>query len=281
MDRQGDAVKVASETLHLDAVVLFRFEDGTMHLSKDSGEPGPTFPSDRAYSGLARVVPGPANSKLTWFKEWVARIAHLRLVPAMIASRTEREERALQSTGGNFANYYRYLAQAWPEALDEARRNLATIVDGFGSLSIGGIQEEERVGYLRARFRVPDGKDFLLPFTELSDGQRALVVLYVVLAAAKQGPAAGLLLLDEPENYVALEEIQPFLMDLVECATGTGGPQVCIISHHPEYMNKLAPAHGHVFFREAGGPTRTRRFVSDTVLTAAEVVARGELEAAP
>ena len=279
--RPGNVLAIASETLHVGTTQLFQFENGTMVFFDDSGKAGVNIHADSRRSGLARVVAGQANTKLMWFKSWVAAITQLALVPSAIPARTDREDRALVSDGANFSNFYRYLAQSSPETLDEARENLATIIDGFAGLSIGGIHEEDRVGFLRARFRGPNGNLFHLPFTQLSDGQRALVVLYVVLAAAKQGPAGGLLLLDEPENYVALEEIQPFLMDLVDCATGAGGPQVCVISHHPEYMNKLAPAHGHVFFREAGGPTRTRRFVRDTVLTAAEVVARGELEATP
>lgn len=67
-------------------------------------------------------------------------------------------------------------------------------------------------------------------FHELSDGQRALIVLYAItfLTAGQD----TVLLIDEPVNYVGLREIQPWLIELSD-ACGGAIPQAVLCSHHP------------------------------------------------
>ncbi|HNI60620.1 MAG TPA: AAA family ATPase, partial [Pseudomonadota bacterium] len=110
-------------------------------------------------------------------------------------------------------------------------------------------------------------------FDELSDGQRALIALHLLRHVA--ATPGSVLALDEPDNYVALAEIQPWLLDVERAALKSGGPQVWLISHHPEVINLLAPEYGVRFFRDGMGPTRTAPFQSAQQLSASETVARG------
>ncbi len=73
-------------------------------------------------------------------------------------------------------------------------------------------------------------------FEELSDGQRALISLYTVLACAMS--KGRLVLFDEPDNYISLAEIQPWLLALTD-KVEMGGAQAIIVSHHPELLNHL------------------------------------------
>jgi hypothetical protein len=66
-------------------------------------------------------------------------------------------------------------------------------------------------------------------------------------------------------------------MEALQRAQTSGGPQLFIASHHPEYLNQLAPVDGHVMFREGGGPTRIRPFESSEAIPPSEIVARGGL----
>jgi len=86
----------------------------------------------------------------------------------------------------------------------------------------------------------------------------------------------GTICLDEPDNFVALAEIQPWLFELSDRIEDQGG-QVILISHHPELINILAPEHAVIFSREDGGPVRVEAFRSDIFhkLAPAEQVARG------
>jgi hypothetical protein len=108
----------------------------------------------------------------------------------------------------------------------------------------------------------------------LSDGQRCLICLYTILhfVLAK----GSTVILDEPDNFVSLREIQPWLMrasDMVE----EGHGQIILISHHPELINQWAPGCGVQFVRDPLGPVRVEEFRGEpnSHLSPAELVARG------
>jgi len=93
------------------------------------------------------------------------------------------------------------------------------------------------------------------------------------MLASESEDVSTTLLVDEPDNYVALAEIQPLLMTL----RSRDNLQLIVVSHHPEVIN-LQAQHGLVFERSFSGPTQVRRFEpeQESTLTAAEIVARGE-----
>jgi ATPase subunit of ABC transporter with duplicated ATPase domains len=82
--------------------------------------------------------------------------------------------------------------------------------------------------------------------------------------------------IDEPDNFIALGEIQPWLLDAEE-AVEDYDAQLVLISHHPEILNQWAATHGLRFFREDNGHVRTEKFKTDTNgdLQPSELIARG------
>jgi putative AbiEii toxin of type IV toxin-antitoxin system len=108
---------------------------------------------------------------------------------------------------------------------------------------------------------------------ELSEGQRVLAVLYASVCDLVRNGAV--LCFDEPDNFVALSEIQPWLQVLRD-ALETRGGQAMIISHHPEVMDYLA-LDSLWWFERPSGPVIVRPFETDTAspLKLSELVARG------
>jgi ATPase subunit of ABC transporter with duplicated ATPase domains len=110
---------------------------------------------------------------------------------------------------------------------------------------------------------------------EISDGQRALIALYsLVRLAAGQGYT---LLLDEPDNYLALAEIQPWLIGLAD-ACGQEVPQAVLCSHHPELIDYLGGDRALTLRRESSGATVVRPAKEMAVeggLKLSEVIAGG------
>jgi hypothetical protein len=100
--------------------------------------------------------------------------------------------------------------------------------------------------------------------------------------AAPRMPRVGLrdegfhLFLDEPDNYVALREIQPWLSALTD-SCGEGVEQAFLISHHPEIIDHLALSSGRWFERDSNGPARVSEKPKAQVdgLKPSESVARG------
>ena len=116
--------------------------------------------------------------------------------------------------------------------------------------------------------------EYYFDFGELSDGQKVLVAL-CALVWLRTSPYA-VLLLDEPENFLALAEVQPLINSLLDAAQ-ENGTQLIIASHHPELFNALAKEYGIVLSRGEDGRIGSKRFrdVEEYGLSPAEVIARG------
>ncbi len=82
--------------------------------------------------------------------------------------------------------------------------------------------------------------------------------------------------IDEPDNFLALREIQPWLAHAVECC-GESLEQVVVVSHHPVTIDYMAGAGGRWFYREEDGSVRVHPEpkVSVDGLSLSETIARG------
>jgi ATPase subunit of ABC transporter with duplicated ATPase domains len=154
-----------------------------------------------------------------------------------------------------------------PEVVEALRHELEEIIDGFEAIRFAGASgdpRELRVMCTRGAGGTP--RTYELSLEDLSDGQRCLLVLYTMLHAARSSPSV--LCFDEPDNFVALREIQPWLIKLGD-AVESGGGQALLISHHPEVIDYLAADSAFLFERPRGDLVRVRR------LKASELLARG------
>jgi predicted ATPase len=100
-----------------------------------------------------------------------------------------------------------------------------------------------------------------------------LIKLYAIaLCVMRPGST---LIIDDPDLHVALAEVQPWLLTLVDRSDDIDA-QVILSSHHPELINYLAREHGVFFDREHNGPVRVKYAnLDDRALPPAELVARG------
>ena len=64
----------------------------------------------------------------------------------------------------------------------------------------------------------------------------------------------------EPDNYLGLQQVQPWLSEAVDESLRADGPQVVLTSHHPDALNLVAVDRGWSMVREDSGPTRIKCF---------------------
>ena len=266
---------VKQETLDFNRKPLFRFLEGNIGLFNDRQEPKPSleFPFDWHGSVLANVEEGwKDNAKLTWFKRWLRGLTQVQINPWAMSARSERESHEPAKDMGNFADWYRHLRLESGDAVFEAIKDLREAIPGLDALDAKEAGLDVRV--LQAATRSPNGKTVDLPFSDLSEGQRCLIALYVLLYCAVDKERT--LLIDEPDNFIALAEIQPWLMKLLD-RVDEKDAQVIIVSHHPELLNQMAGQGGVLLDRPGGGETRVLPFAppDDTGLTPSEIIARG------
>jgi predicted ATPase len=184
---------------------------------------------------------------------------------AMLRGRDEPGE-MLRTDCANFSAWLRRAMIENPEEVARAREALLPVMD------LRVLHVPRSSSRLVAGFETAEVK-YTLDFDQLSDGQRQLIVLYVLRHVICQ--PGRLVVFDEPDNYVALREIQPWLGELIELALTEGGPQIWLVSHHPEVLNELARDHGHQLARVAGGATRIVPFPDPGGLSPAQLVAGG------
>jgi predicted ATPase len=271
-DSTNRRARVELEQLELRGAPLFRFRHGEVQLFRDNHSAGPTFPGDWSESALARIPPRHDNSHLTRFLDFIRKVIVCGLYPANFAAESATEDAVLQRDAGNFAAWYRHLLLERQDLVPEFTKALQEVLPGFRGIRM------ERVGLdTRALMVLFDqyGQKYELRLDEISDGQRALIALYsLVRLASGQGYT---LFLDEPDNYVALAEIQPWLIELAD-ASGGNVPQAVLCSHHPELIDYLGADRGVLLEREISGVTRTKALAETTFddgLRLSERIARG------
>jgi predicted ATPase len=266
--------RVKEEKLEFDRKLLFYFADGTAQLYHDDHTPGPQYPFDWSHSGISLLNPRSDNKKLTWFKKTIEQFVIVGIVPSLIRSDSSGEDAVISRNAENFASWYRYLSQEHQDKWFRLVEELRSVLPGFRSFRLAKTGEESRA--LQVVFSTPSSgnSELCFGFDELSDGQKTLVVLYTFLYGLSN--LGYSLFLDEPDNYLALPEIQPWL-HAVSDLCGREIQQVAMISHHPELINYLGASAGIWFDREQNGPARVSSKVeaSPSGLTLAENAARG------
>ena len=263
--------RVASETLLFNGRPIFEFANEEVSLFNDRFEHKVTYPFDGNRSALATIAPRADNGTLSRFKAWLGNMYCFRLNPFAMVPRAEGEDLYPNVDLSNIAAWYRHLLQAHPKQNAAFLSSLRESLDGFEFLQLEPIGENVRL--LVAEF-APAEKLNKFFFSELSDGQRCLISLYAVLHFVLAN--GGTVLFDEPDNFLSLREIQPWLLaaeDMIEEQRG----QMLLVSHHPEIINQWAPSSGIQLVRDGAGPVRVEKFQGDPAsgLAPAELVARG------
>ena len=252
-DRMIRRARIVTERLSQDRQILFDCRMGEVRLYRDDYSEGPHYTVDRTESALARVAPPERYRRLTQFLEFIRKVMVCSLYPPSFRTESRSEEPLLQRDARNFPDWYRHVVQEHPDLHPEFIHALKEIIPDLHGIRLEKVGQETRA--LMVGFE-QDGKGYELRFGELSDGQRALIALYALIhLAAGQGYT---LFLDEPDNYVALPEIQPWLREL-EDVCGETVLQAVLSSHHPELIDYLGSENSYMFQREKSGVVTVRR----------------------
>lgn len=215
-----------------------------------------------------------SNSDVRRFVEWLDRVHcfDIDAYPGEMEEVADSEERQPDFELNNLAGWYRYLVQTYPDENVNFLAALKECMDGFQTLKFSS--EEDGGRKLRAEFLAPTKRRVSYSISELSEGQRYLIALYMILHfLINRGDTV---FVDEPDNFISLREVQPWLLAAEESIDEHKG-QLILISHHPETLNRWANEYGLRFFREEYGHVRTAEFKGSHggKLEPSELIARG------
>lgn len=269
----GTRCRVKEESLTEEGKPLFLNRNGEVRLFRDNYTAGPIYPYDWTLPAMAGVQAAHDNKKLIAFRKQIANFVIAGISPSQMESHSQAEENRLTPKMENFVSWYRRLAQENLGSMMDLFKELKDVLPGFLSFSLKDVGEDAKG--LKVLFDHPEvpRKSLSYDFSELSDGQRVLIALYTLIHGLKD---EGLtLFLDEPDNYVALREIQPWLSTLND-ACGESFEQAVLISHHPEIINSLGASKGRWFERTLAGVRVSNEPLKATEgLELSETIARG------
>lgn len=236
--------------------VRFQKHDGT-----------PTrFPLDWRRAALGAIQPTGSLSDIEVLQKTLARLLILRPNPRGMGSESRSEAKTPSFNLTNIISWYRFLSQEqeWTDALRESLKNVWPDFRSFKTVDVGLNAKA-----LQLRF---DGAEPFF-FHQHSDGERSLIGLHMIRAALETD-AAQSILIDEPDNYVGLPELQPWVMAIRELLDENH--QAILISHHPEVLGGASEENGIYLWRDNHtSPTRSGPLQVPEGMTPAEAIARG------
>ena len=273
-DRDRGMMRICEEMLVYDDKPLFAFKNGTAQLYHDDFDKGPSYPFDWSQSGVGVLRGRHDNQKLTRFKEEIANFVIASPCPPLFEPETRTEDEFLEPLMQNFVGWYRHAAQENMGSIVGLFAALREALPGFDSLSLTESGENSRALKVAFLDSSDEHRSNRYGFGQLSDGQRALVALYCLIFLSTSRRTS--LFLDEPDNYLSLREVQPWLAEVVD-RCGDTLEQAVLVSHHPVTIDYMAGAKGRWFCRDKDGPARVSSKPERTIdgLSLSEIVARG------
>jgi hypothetical protein len=242
--------------------------EGVRFQKSDGSQTG--FPLDWRQAALAAIQPRGSIGKLTLLQEEIAKLLVLRPNPRSMESESKAEAKHPDLSMTNLTSWYRSLAQEqeWTDALRDALRDVWPDFRSFKLVDAGMNTKA-----LQLRFENRGSNPASLFFDQLSDGERALIGLYMVRSALETG-AVRSVLIDEPDNFVGLPELQPWVLSMRELLDDEH--QLVLISHHPEILSNSGESNGRYLWRDNHtSPTRIGPLKVPEGMTAGEAIARG------
>jgi predicted ATPase len=117
-----------------------------------------------------------------------------------------------------------------------------------------------------------------LTINQLSEGEKMLLALYTLAAYQRVFPATTIIV-DEPDNFVALSELQPWLLTMLDERPDDG--QLILVSHNPEVIQTMGEDKVAFFSRaDHLSPTEVGSLKQDeSGLSLPERIARGWISA--
>lgn len=262
---------VALERLTVDGSNVFELAEGKIRFfPKASDSVAIPLQTDRSALPLSVL----SNGDVRHFVEWLSDHVHcfdIDPYPGQMDEVADKEEREPDFELNNLTGWYRSLVTTYPDENIKFLDSLKRCMDGFLTLKFSS--QDDGIRRLRAEFTSPARKRVTYSISELSEGQRCLISLYMILHFSIE--RGDTVFVDEPDNFIALREIQPWLLSAEEAVEEHGG-QLILVSHHPETLNQWAPLYGVRFFREQNGQVRAAKFSpGESDLQVSEVIARG------
>jgi predicted ATPase len=186
-------------------------------------------------------------------RQWLARMLILRPIPGLILGNSTEETLEPDLQVADFGAWFSGLLAYAPSAYGTIDSYLKQVMPDLKDIKNPVVGKDSRS--LEVQFSIDQGS-VVLPFEDLSDGEKCFMICALVLAA-NQAYGPVFCFWDEPDNYLALSEVGHFVLALRK-AFQAGG-QFIATSHNAEAIRRFSDDNTLLLYRNNHlEPTRVR-----------------------
>ncbi|MDR1315479.1 MAG: ATP-binding protein [Spirochaetales bacterium] len=247
-------LRVKEEILCIDGSQQFEREVADIHFSQRQQAPF-NFDWHSIYLPAFQAREKEENNLVGKFKHWLKRMLIISPVPRSMNAALRCRAAHLQPDCSNITDWYADLLERNPDAYGDVKSNYLKIVfPDFDGLRFE--QNEFGMRYLKAYFTQEDRKT-AVRFDKLADGEKCVILAALVIAANQADHDSILCFWDEPDNFLALSEIEHFISILKKRFLQKG--QIIMTTHSPETVVRFSEDNTYIFFRnDHVSPTRVK-----------------------
>lgn len=252
-----DRPRVLQETLECNGESVFRRDREQTDLRGGGAEGG--FAIDWNLVALPVFQEHSGGGPVRIMKTLLGRIIVLDPIPSFFKEVAEGEAAFPSRHGENLLEWLSRILGDNPAAYGAVAGFMRGVLPDFIGIRM------ERVGADSKRAVIqfsPDGggRPLDLPFGRLSSGEKCFLLMAALLAANLAcGPF--FCVWDEPDNYLSLSEVGPFVMGLRRAFLDKG--QLIVTSHNPEAILKFSGRDTFVLLRDSHAESARVRYLDD------------------
>lgn len=263
---------INSEKITRNGSVLMTVADGIVTINDDMSLKSMGFLTGKEYSSI-RFAPDDEQHKfIRDFKSFIRRIIICTPDPKGMLSLVGDDSDRLEPDFSNIGSVCADLLQTLPEAFVELNSVMKEINPSYVMARIvpGAYNKSLCIEYLYKDVKC------VFDFNDLSDGEKTIFSLYLLIFAYLKNGFT--LLMDEPDNYISLREIQAICMTIEEKVQDNG--QCILISHNGDVINYFTDQAGIWFERNTSGESRIidnpyYRDKEEVIMPYSEMISRG------
>jgi energy-coupling factor transporter ATP-binding protein EcfA2 len=227
-------LRVLEEKLAVGGNPVYTRAVAQVNLARTAADQEAKFRIDWHLVALPIIQEQSQNDPIFIFKQWLARMLILRPIPGLMKGDSEIETLEPNPQVTDFGAWFAGLMANTPSAYSRIDQYLRQLMPDLRDIRNPVVAKDSRS--LVVQFSTDQGS-ISIPFGDLSDGEKCFMICALVLAANEAyGPVVCFW--DEPDNYLALEEVGHFMLALRK-AFQSGG-QLITTSHNPEAIRRFS-----------------------------------------
>jgi len=239
------ALRIASEELSVDGHLCFTRQQGDITFTAKQETPF-TYDWHGVYLPSYKERDPVYKNSVSAFTIWLKQMLILAPQPRNMEDQLTSNSSFLLQDASNITNWWAGLNVSSPDVYAEVRKQyLLNVFPDFKRLQIRA--DDFGTQRLHVLFEQDKGKEIMVPFNRLSDGEKCIfLAAFVMMASEINAPV--FCFWDEPDNYLAVSEVE-FLMTTLKNHFMKKG-QIFVTTHNPETLNRFSEDNTYIVCRE-------------------------------